>query len=166
MVKKVHSMQIANNKVGREAMEASLTAAEKVRRQIKAGRKPKTRALPSLFDAIKRLCDEADRGRSLMQKYGLDADDIHLALIYRPVSGFVGSSPLPAPGNIGPFIMKFEQMGSVDFLGILWWQTTPETRGKSDTTAPMWITEFADDKRASMDMLLFRNKLTALPALQ
>lgn len=159
-------MQIANNKVGRDVMEASLSAAEKVRRQIKAGRKPKTRVLPSLFDAIKRLCDEADRGRSLMQKYGLDADDIHLALIYRPAAGLVGSSPLPAPGNVGPFIMKFEQMGKVDFLGILWWQTTPQTIGKGSASVPMWITEFADDKRASLDMLLFRNKLTSLPDMQ
>ena len=141
-------MQIANNKVGRNAMEESMTAAEKVRRQIKAGRKPKTRVLPSLFDAIKRLCDEADRGRSLMQKYGLDADDIHLALIYRPAAGLVGSSPLPAPGNVGAFVMKFE------------------TRGKGSVAVPMWITEFADDKRASLDMLLFRNKLTSLPDMQ
>lgn len=159
-------MQIANNKVGRDVMEASMTTAEKVRRQIKAGRKPKTRTLPSLFEAIKRLCDEADRGRGLMRKYGLDPDDIHLALIYRPAPGMVGSTGLPAPGNIGPFIMKFEQMGNVEFLGILWWQTTPETRGNGSVTVPMWITEFADDKRAALDMLLFRNGLTSLPAPQ
>src|SRR5581483_2044548 len=132
MVRKAHSMrmQIANNKVGRDAMEASMTAAEKVRRQIKAGRQQRTRTLPSLFEAIKRLCDEADRGRGLMQKYGLDPEDIHLSLIYRPAPEMVGSTGLPAPGNIGPFIMKFEQMGNVDFLGILWWQTTPDNRGK------------------------------------
>src|SRR5579871_2666128 len=139
--------QIATNKVGRDVMEASMTDAERARRQLKAGRKPKTRALPSLFDAIKRLCDEADRGRSLMQKYGLDPDDIHLALIYRPADGFIGSIPLPSPGNIGAFIGKFEQMGNVDFLGILWWQTAPDTRDKGSITVPMWITEFADDKR-------------------
>ena len=62
--------------------------------------------------------------------------------------------------------MKFEQMGNVDFLGILWWQTTPENRGKGSVTVPMWITEFADDKRAAMDMLLFRNGLTSLPMAQ
>jgi len=158
--------QIATNKAGRDVMEASMTAAEKVRRQLKAGRKPKTRALPSLFDAIKRLCDEADRGRSLMQKYGLDPDDIHLALIYRPADGLIGSSPLPAPGSIGTFVMKFEQMGNVDFLGILWWQTAPDTRGKSDAAVPMWITEFADDKRAALEMLVYRNALTSLPKPQ
>jgi len=144
-------------------MESSMTAAEKVRRQLKAGRKPKTRTFPSLFDAIKRVCDEADRGRSLMQKYGLDPDDIHLALIYRPAPGMVGSTGLPAPGNIGAFVLKFEQMGNVDFLGILWWQTAPDNRGKGSVAVPMWITEFADNKQASLDMLLFRNRLTALP---
>jgi len=147
-------------------MEASMTPAETARRQIKDGRNPKTRTLPSLFEAIKRLCDEADRGRSLMLKYGLDPDDIHLALIYRPASGGVGSTGLPAPGNIGTFITKFEQMGNVDFLGILWWQTTPENRGKGSVTVPMWITEFADDKQAARDMLLFRNALASLPAPQ
>jgi hypothetical protein len=157
--------QIATNKAGHAVMEASMTAAEKVRRQIKAGRKTKTRTFPSLFDAIKRVCDEADRGRSLMRKYGLYPDDIHLALIYR-TAGLIGSSPLPAPGNVGPFIGKFEQMGNVDFLGILWWQTAPDNRGKGAATVPMWITEFANDKQASLDMLLFRNGLTTLPMPQ
>ena len=159
-------MRIANNKVGRDATEASMTNAEEVRRQIKAGRQQRTRTLPSLFEAIKRLCDEADRGRGLMQKYGLDPEDIHLALIYRPAPGMAGSTGLPAPGNIGPFIMKFEQMGNVDFLGILWWQTTPENRGKGSVAVPVWITEFADDKQAARDMLLFKNGLASLPAPQ
>jgi len=101
-----------------------------------------------------------------MQKYGLDADDIHLALIYRTVSGSIGSCPLPTPGNIGPFIVKFEQMGDVDFLGILWWQTTPDNRCKGAVTVPMWITEFADDKQAAQEMLMFRNALASLPGAQ
>jgi hypothetical protein len=146
-------------------MDASLSAAEKVRRQLKAGRKPKTRTFPSLYQAIERLCDAADMGQSLMRKHGLDPDGIHLALLYR-TDGAIGSSPLPASENIEAFIKKFEQMGKVDFLGILWWQTTPETRGKPDSTVPMWITEFADDRRASLDMLLFRNALTSLPVPQ
>lgn len=154
------------NKAGRDAMDATLNTAEKVRRQLKAGRKPRTRILPNLFDAIKRLCDEADRGRSLMQKYGLDPDDIHLALIYRPANGVIGSSPLPPPGHTGAFITKFEQMGNVDFLGILWWQTDPATRGVGNIAVPMWITEFADDKRAAIEMLMYRNALTSLPAPQ
>jgi hypothetical protein len=146
-------------------MDASLNAAERVRRQLKAGPKAKTRTLPSLFQAIERLCDAADSGRSLMRKYGLDPDDIHLALLYR-TDGAIGSSPLPASENIEAFIMKFEQMGNVDFLGILWWQTGPDTRGKGNSAVPMWITEFADDRRASLEMLLFRNALTSLPAPQ
>jgi len=99
-----------------------------------------------------------------MQKYGLDADDIHLALIYRPADGVIGSRALPPPGNIGPYIMAFEQMGNVEFLGILWWQTTPDSRDKPDSTVTMWITEFADDRRAAIEMLVYRNALTSLPA--
>ena len=156
---------IPANKAGRDAMDASLNAAERVRRQLKAGPKAKTRTLPSLFQAIERLCDAVDSGRSLMRKYGLDPDDIHLALLYR-TDGAIGSSPLPASENIEAFIMKFEQMGNVDFLGILWWQTGPDTRGKGNSAVPMWITEFADDRRASLEMLLFRNALTSLPAPQ
>ncbi|SPE27154.1 hypothetical protein SBA5_580033 [Candidatus Sulfotelmatomonas gaucii] len=155
---------IPTNKAGRDAMDESLNAAAKVRRQLKAGPKPKTRKLPPLFEAVKRLCAEADRGRSLMQKYGLDADDIHLALIYRPADGVIGSRALPPPGNIGPYIMAFEQMGNVEFLGILWWQTTPDSRDKPDSTVTMWITEFADDRRAAIEMLVYRNALTSLPA--
>lgn len=148
------------NRAGRDAMETSMSASEKVRRQIKAGRKPKTRTLPSLFDAMKRLCDEADRGRSLMGKYGLNPDDIHLALIYR-ADGSIGSSPLPAPGQVGPFIGKFEQMNA-DFLGILWWQTGPDV----DKIVPMWITEFADDRKAAIEMYMFKNALASAPTPQ
>jgi hypothetical protein len=99
-----------------------------------------------------------------MRKYGLDPDDIHLALLYRQADGVIGSRALPPPGNIGPYIMAFEQMGNVAFLGIMWWQTTPENRGNATSAVPMWITEFADDRRASLEMLLYRNALTALPA--
>lgn len=154
-------MQVVTNKVRRDEVEASLTAADKVRREIKAGRKPKMRVFPSLFYAIKLLCDEADRGRSLMQKYGLNPDDIHLALIYRPAPGMIGSTGVTR-GNIGSFITKFEQM-DVDFLGILWWQTAPDGRANPNSTVPMWITEFTDDKRAALDMLAFKTKLSSMP---
>jgi hypothetical protein len=95
-----------------------------------------------------------------MQKCGLNPGDIHLALIYR-VDGSIGSSPLPAPGSVRPFIVKFEQMNA-DFLGILWWQTGPDVC----EIVPMWITEFADDRKAAIEMLMFRNALTSLPAPQ
>jgi hypothetical protein len=138
------------------------TAAEKARRQIKAGRMPKTRAFPSLLSAILRICDEADRARSIMQKHGLDPNDIHLALIYRPAPGKIGSTALPAPGNTGAFIEKFEQMGNVDYLGILWWQTSPDNRGRCD----VWITEFADDKQAANEMVIFKRLVTSGAALK
>lgn len=154
--------QITANKAARDAAKAPMSAAEKVRRQIKAGHKPKTLEFPSLFGAMKRMCDEADRARELMSNAGLDPDDIHLALLYRVGENHIGRSPLPSPGSIGPFVEKFEQMGEVDFIGIMWWQTTPETRGKNDKAAPMWITEFADDKRTASQLLIFKNKLASM----
>jgi hypothetical protein len=142
----------------------SITADAQVRRQLKAGRKPKTRELPSLFEAIKRLCDEADRGRNLMSKYGLDPADLGLALIYR-ANGAVGSKPLPDPGNLGAFATWFETLSGqtrVDFLGIMWWQTGAETGANGNHSAPMWITEFAHDERAALDLLVFKNQLTSM----
>lgn len=144
----------------------TITADAHVRRQIKAGRKPKTRTLPSLFEAVERLCDEADRGQSLMAKYGLEPEDIHVALIFRQPGGQIDKRTLPPPENIGAFITEFEQMGGVTPLGILWWQTTPETRDRLDRSVTMWITEFADDKRAALEMLIYRNALASLPAPQ
>lgn len=148
-------------------MEDSLTTAEKVRRQLKAGRKRKTVTLPSMFDAVQRLCAEADRARSLMQKNGLNPDDIKLAIVYRVADAAIRSSPLPAPGNIGAFITKLENIAAqarVDFLGIIWQQTDRDAGAKHKAVAPTWVTEFADDKRAALELLLFKNKLAAMSA--
>lgn len=148
---------------GRKAMDSSLTRAEKVRRQIKAGRPRKTRTAPSVLEAVQRLCAEADRARGLMRKYGLDPDDISLALLYRV--GAPGSLPiqcaeLPPPGNIGPFIQRLEYRNSkkpVAFLGILWQQTDREaTAAKAPHT--IWITESTDDKSVSMELLAYWNE--------
>lgn len=142
---------------GREAMERSLTPAERVRRQLKSGRKPRTFKLPGLLDAVRRLCEESDRGQSMMQKHGLSPDDIHLALVWRTARGTVGHSPLPPPGGIGQYVAKHEQV-PLDFLGIMWWQTGPDT----GQTAPMWITEFSADKRAALELLDYKNKLAKM----
>jgi hypothetical protein len=159
------AMQVPARSEGQKAMEDSLTLAKKVWRQLTAGRKRKMRALPSLLDAFQRLCDEADRARGLMRKYGLNPDDIGLALIYRLAGGAIGRSPLPAPGNIGVFFMKFEDIAkqaSVDFLGILWQLDERDPRAKAPRL--MWVTEFADDKRAAQEMLAFKNKLASMSA--
>jgi hypothetical protein len=150
-----------NNRAGFEAMNAVITPASRVRRALKAGAKPrrKNTARLTLLDAIKRLCEEADRGRSLMRKYGLDPDDIHLALIYRAADGVMGSSPLPPPGNISAYVQKFEQMGAWDFLGILWHQTPADSKG----IVPMWVSEFyPEDKLVAIELLVFKNALAEL----
>jgi hypothetical protein len=62
------------------------------------------------------------------------------------------------------FCEKFEQMGDVAYLGILWWQTTPETRNRPDNAPPTWITPFSKDERAAQEMLAFKNKLASMSA--
>lgn len=152
-------------------MEDSLTPAEKVRRQLKAGRKPKARALPSLFEAVQRLCTEADRACGLMQKYGLDPSDIRLALLCRaeiPGRPLIQMHPLPAPGNIGAFIAPLEELASltrVDFVGIIW---QLDVRDPKEAEAPviLWITEFADDKRTSLELLDYYRNILASRTVQ
>jgi hypothetical protein len=151
------AMQIPARSEGRKAMEDSLTTAEKVRRQLKAGRKRKTSVLPSLLDAVQRLSDESVRARGLMLQYGLVPDDIRVALLCRaivPGMPLIKRAPLPAPGSIGTFITELEkmsQMTRVDFLGILWEQVDRDPRAKMPLV--VWVTEFADDKQATLDML-------------
>ena len=152
---------IPANKAGRDAMNASLNAAEKVRRQLKAGPKPKTRILPSLFEAVKRLCDAADKGRTLMHRSGLNPEDIRVALMFR-TDAQIGSKPLPVPSSpeaIGAFYASLENMAAtstVAFLGIMWEQID-RAPAKGKAPRNVWFTEFADDKRAALEMLMFRN---------
>lgn len=161
------AMEVPARSEGRKAMEDSLTAAEKVRRQLKAGRPRKSKTLPrSVFDAVQRLVIEADRACDLMGKSGLNPDDIRLALLCRAnVPGMppIQTAPLPtAAGNVGAFITRLEEMAKltrVDFLGILWEQADRDARAKSRLT--VWVTEFADDKRAALEMLAWRNSKLA-----
>jgi hypothetical protein len=146
-------------------MNDSLTVAEKVRRQLKAGRKQKTRSRPSLQDAVLRLCLEVDRGQTLMQRYGLGTNDIRLFLLCR--ASVPGMPPIqafepPAPGNLGEFYTNLETLAArlpVDFLGIMWEQRDRDPKA----AAPFfrWITEFVDDKAASLELLAFKNELAA-----
>ena len=162
------AVQVPARTEGRKAMEESLTTAEKVRRQLKAGRPRKTSTPPhSVFEAVQRLFGEADRARELMGKNGLSPDDIRLILLCRvadipdrPIQG----APIPAPGKIGAFITQLEELSAltrVDFLGIMWEQDDRDPRAKGKQ---MWITEFADDKRAALEMVAFKNKLASMSA--
>ena len=139
--------------------QRTITPAAQVRRQLKSGMKPKGRARLDFIQAFTRLSERADMGRSLMLKYTLNPDDIHVAILYRPEDGLIGSSTLPPPGKTAPFFAKFEQMASVDYLGLLWWQTPPDENGR----VPMWIEEFnPGDKRAAIELLIFKNALANL----
>ena len=156
---------IPANKAGHQAMNASLNAAERVRRQLKAGAKPKTRILPPLHEAIKRLCLAADKGQSLMQRAGLNPDDIRVALIFRTDSQ-IGSKPLPvqpSPEAIGVFYESLETIAAAEqmtCLGIMWEQID-RAPAKGKAPINLWVTQFADDKRAALEMLMFRNALVA-----
>jgi hypothetical protein len=134
-----------------------VTPAAHVRRQLQSGTKPRRLGPMTLLDAVERLCERADKGRSLMQKYGLQATDIHVALLFRNGDGLIGSSTLPPPESVGLFIDKFEQMAGVVFLGICWWQTPPDEWG----AVPMWIEAFnPKDKRAALELLLYKEAVS------
>ena len=61
---------------GHKAMEEAISAAARVRRQLKAGRPRKTRSLQlNTFEAMGRIVNEADRARGLMRGAGLDPSD-------------------------------------------------------------------------------------------
>lgn len=139
--------------------QRTITPAAQVRRQLKSGMKPKGRVRLDFIQAFTRLADRADMGRGLMRKYALNPDDIHVAIVYRRQDGVIGSSTLPPPGQTAPFFARFEQMGDVDYLGLLWWQTPADESGK----VPMWIEEFnPGDKRTAIELLIFKNALANL----
>lgn len=143
-------------------MEESLTRAEQVRRQLKAGRKPKARELPTMLEAVYRLSNEMERARGLMAKYGLSPDDIGAALLVRAE---VPGRPLIQravwkPGQLGVFIHGLEQLAAltrVEFVGIMWQQTDRDPKAKAPRF--MWVTEFAADKSTALQLLAFKNEL-------
>jgi len=58
-------------------------------------------------------------------------------------------------------VYKRQALTRVDFLGIMWEQDDRDPRAKGKQ---MWITEFADDKRAALEMVAFKNKLASMSA--
>jgi hypothetical protein len=148
------AMEVPARIEGQKAMEASLTTAEKVRRQLKAGRKPKTIPVRSAFEAVHRLFTEEERARDLMDKHGLNPDDIRVALVFRAF-GSAAHGYLPAPEKIGRLVTELEE-AKAHFLGLLWQQTDRDRKAKMPMV--MWATEF--DKRDAMELLAYRNALT------
>jgi hypothetical protein len=104
----------------------------------------------------------------LMGKYGLDEQDIGLALLCRthdPRLARILRAPLPDDGRMGRFINQLEELAAttrLDFLGILWQLKAPDAKGKPPFF--IWITEFSTDEQASLELLAFKNAI-ALNAL-
>ncbi|MGA7257951.1 MAG: hypothetical protein WBX09_15010 [Terracidiphilus sp.] len=127
---------------GHKAMEEAISAAARVRRQLKAGRPRKTRSLQlNTFEAMGRIVNEADRARGLMRGAGLDPDDVRLGLIMRTGTNLL-CKRLPPPGETGPFFKAISEMASVQFLGILWEQADRDAEVKGRPGFVCWITPF------------------------
>ena len=98
------TQQVPGRSEGQKAMDESLSQTEKVKRQLKAGRPRRTTAPPAtVFEAVQRLHGEATRARVLMGRYGLDEQDIGLALLCRthdPRLARILRAPLPGDGRI------------------------------------------------------------------
>jgi hypothetical protein len=145
---------------GRKAMEALLTAAGRVRRQLKAGRPRKIRnVVLSTFDALHRLVNEAENARTRMVGAGLDPNDIKLALVYctpeKPgFEGAVAYKWLPQPGETMEFFARFESEATETpllYLGILWRQMDHESAGAKALRKPepvVWVTQFVAGPKA------------------
>ena len=127
---------------GHKAMEAAISAAARVRRQLKAGRPRKTRSLQlNSFEAMGLIVKEADRACGLMSSAGLDPDDVRLGLIMRTGTNLL-CKRLPPPGETGPFFTAISEMSNVQFLGILWEQTDRDVEAKVQPGFVCWITPF------------------------
>jgi hypothetical protein len=158
------TQQVPARSEGQRAMEDSLTPAERVKRQLKAGRPKRALALPaSVFEAVSRLMSEAERAESLLQKYGLSPASLELQLIWRTQEHdgpFVQSRPLPASRKLGPYIDLLEQMCEdtpVDFLGVLWRLDDLDKRERA-----VWVTSFANDMNTVLELLEFKNKVAVV----
>jgi hypothetical protein len=137
-------------------MENSISAAARVRRQLKAGRKRKIHSLSlNSYAAMGRIMGEADRARGLMRDAGLDPNDVHLGLIIRTATD-IHCKWLPAPEDAGPFFAAITSMARAEFLGILWHQTDREVEANGIPLSNYWITPFVAEAEAQQQMLALR----------
>ncbi|HSY34437.1 MAG TPA: hypothetical protein VK814_01680 [Acidobacteriaceae bacterium] len=156
------TQQVPARSEGRKAMDDALSPAERLGRQLKAGRLKLRSALPaSVFDAVHRLMGEALRADTLSQKYGLPPATVALALVLRvhnPTVPPIQAQGLPGSRRLTLFIDNLEKMSDaapVDFLGILW-QIDDLVKQHS----VIWATPFAQDTRTVLDLLTYKNQVT------
>lgn len=146
---------------GHKAMEGAITAAGRVRRQLKAGRPRKTHSLQlNSFEVMGRIVSEADRAHELMAKAGIDTNDVHLGLIVR-TSTDLHCKWLPAPEETEAFFTAVLGLTDAEFLGILWQQTDREVQVNGVPLSSYWVTPFTAEPEAQKQMLALRDFITA-----
>jgi len=142
-------------------MEDSISAAARVRRQLKAGRPRKTRSLSlNSYGAVGRIMGEADRARGLMRAAALDAADVRLGLIVR-TSDDLHCKWLPEPEEAPAFFTAISGMVDAVFLGILWQQIDHEVQANGVPLSTYWVTPFVAEPEAQKQMLALRDFVTA-----
>jgi hypothetical protein len=115
---------------GFQAMRKSLTAAQRVRQRLNAGRSPSLPASLAILDAVVRLSNEVERARKAMREERLEPEDIHLGLLFSistpsedGLQEYIGVQWWGARGNVGAFIAELEKKmagpSTIQFLGVI-----------------------------------------------
>jgi len=139
------ALDTAARREGHKAMEGAISAAARVRRQLKA---------------MGVIMGEADRARGLMHKAGLDPVDVRLGLIVRTPTD-LHCKWLPMPEEAPVFFAAISGMADADFLGILWQQTDREVQADGVPLSNYWVTPFVAEPEAQRLMLALRDFVTA-----
>lgn len=139
---------------GYNAMEAAISAAAGVRRQLKAGRPRTGKGSLKLnaYEAMGVLVNQAEGARGLMSKAGLNPEDISLRLIMRTGAGML-LKKLPSPEKAQPFFESVCDTAGAQFLGILWEQTDRDAEAKGKPGITYWVTPFVTEPDAQRQML-------------
>ena len=153
------ALDTAARREGHKAMEHSISAAARVRRQLKAGRPRKTGLSLNSYEAMGRVVGEADRAHGLMSAAGLDVADVHLGLIVRTLTD-LHCKWLPVPEEAGAFFAAISDMDAA-FLGILWQQIDREVQVNGVPISNFWVTPFVTEPKAQQQMLALRDFVTA-----
>jgi hypothetical protein len=153
------ALDTAARRGGHKAMEDSISAAARVRRQLKAGRPRKASLSLNSYSAMGLIIGEADRARGLMRDAGLDVADIRLGLIVRTPTD-LHCKWLPAPEDVGTFFAAID-ISDAEFLGILWQQIDRETQVNGVPLSNYWVTPFVTETEAQQQMLALRDFVTA-----
>ena len=157
---KMTALNAMARREGYKAMEGSISAALRVRRQLRAGRQRKNSLSLNRYEAMGLIMGEADRARGLMHKAGLDPVDVRLGLIVRTPTD-LHCKWLPVPEEAPVFFAAISGMADADFLGILWQQTDREVQADGVPLSNYWVTPFVAEPEAQRLMLALRDFVTA-----